>query len=71
MILLVVIQMIIGILLVASILIQMQGTGLSGAFGGGGDVYRSKRSVEKFLVIATILLAFLFGVFSIFLLIPR
>ncbi len=66
-----VIQMFVGIALIASILLQMQGSGLSGAFGGSGDVYRSKRSIEKLLVLVTIVLAFLFGTLSVVLLMPR
>lgn len=50
----------IAILLMASILTQQQGTGLGGAFGGGGNVYRSKRGIEKALFRATIVLAVVF-----------
>lgn len=49
-----------GILLVVGILLQQRGTGLSGAFGGEGNVYRAKRGVEKMLFIATIIIAILF-----------
>ncbi len=66
-----IVQMFVGLGLIASILLQMQGSGLSGAFGGSGDVYRSKRSIEKFLVVITIVLAFLFGTLSVVLLVPR
>ncbi len=62
---------IVSILLIAVILLQTQGTGLSTAFGGGGEFYRSKRSVEKLLIWITIFLSFLFAVFSIVLLILR
>lgn len=55
-------------LLIVVILLQMQGGGLGSSFGGSGEFYRSKRSVEKLLVYATIVLAVLFGVFSILLL---
>lgn len=67
----VILQIVIAILLIAVILMQMQGSGLSNAFGGGGEFYRSRRSLEKFLVIATIVLASLFAVLSIILLIHR
>ena len=50
-------QIIVTILLIGSILLQSSEGGLSPAFGGGGEMYRSKRNVEKFLVIATIVLA--------------
>lgn len=66
-----VLQIVIAVLLVLAILLQMQGTGLSTAFGGGGEFYRSRRSMEKILVFATIVLASLFGILSILLLFPR
>lgn len=49
-----------GLLLIVGILMQQRGTGLSGAFGGEGNVYRAKRGVEKILFIATIGIAILF-----------
>lgn len=57
------------VLLVVVILLQMQGSGLSGAFGGSGEFYRSKRSIEKLLMWATVALAFIFGILSVALLI--
>jgi len=62
-------EIIIAVLLITVILLQMQGSGLSGSFGGGGgDFYRSKRSIEKLLVWATVGLAGIFAVVSILLL---
>lgn len=55
-----IIQMILSVLLVAAILLQQRGSGLGAAFGGGGDVFRTKRGVEKILHYATIGLAMLF-----------
>jgi len=55
---------VLSVLLIAAILTQQQGTGLGGAFGGGGNVYRSKRGVEKTLFNATIVLAVLFVVMA-------
>ncbi len=49
---------------------QMQGSGLSSAFGGTGEFYRSKRSVEKFLMYATVVDTIIFGIISILLLLP-
>lgn len=66
-----VIQIIVAVLLIAVILLQMQGSGLSTAFGGGGEFYRSRRSLERVLVWATIVLSILFAVLSLILLIPR
>ena len=62
---------IVAILLVVVIMLQMQGTGLSSSFGGGGEFYRSKQSIDKLLITATIILTILFGILSIVLLIPR
>lgn len=65
------IQIVISALLVGVILLQVQGSGLSASFGGSGESFRSRRSVEKLLVYATIILAILFAVFSLVLLITR
>ena len=54
-------QIAISLLLTAAILLQQKGTGLGSAFGGSGQMYRSKRGVEKTLFIATIILATLFA----------
>jgi preprotein translocase subunit SecG len=58
-------QIIVSIALIAAILLQSRGTGLSGTFGGDSAVYRSRRGVEKRLWQFTILLLGLFVVFSI------
>ncbi len=56
----VVIQLIVAVLLSAAILLQSRGTGLGMAFGGEGNIYRTKRGLEKSLFRATIVLAVLF-----------
>lgn len=53
-------QIILASLLIISILLQHRGTSLGGAFGGEGNVYRSRRGAEKFLFYLTIVLAVLF-----------
>jgi|MGYP001570855222 protein translocase SecG subunit len=53
-------QIVLGILLVTVILLQRQGSGLSGAFGGDGEFYHTKRGAEKFLFVSTIVLSVLF-----------
>lgn len=65
------IEIIVAVFLIIVILLQMQGSGLSTAFGGKGEFYRSKRSVEKLLIWITVILSALFAVLSIILLIPR
>jgi protein translocase SecG subunit len=62
-------EIIVAVLLIIVILLQMQGSGLSGAFGGSGEFYRSKRSMEKLLMWSTVVLAVFFGLLSIMLLI--
>ena len=54
------IQIFLSVLLVAAILLQQRGSGLGSAFGGEGNVFRTKRGVEKMLFYATIGLAILF-----------
>ncbi len=54
------IQIGVSILLIAAILLQQRGSGLSGVFGGEGNVYRTKRGFERTLFISTIILGFLF-----------
>jgi protein translocase SecG subunit len=61
----------VAILLIVVILLQSQGSGLSASFGGSGESFRSRRSVEKLLVWATAILATVFAILSIILLIPR
>lgn len=62
------VEILVGILLIGAILLQMQGSGLSTAFGGAGEFYRSKRSVEKLLLLATCVLAGIFASVSVLLL---
>ncbi|MEK7186564.1 MAG: preprotein translocase subunit SecG [Patescibacteria group bacterium] len=58
-------QVVIPVLLIGAILLQAKGSGLSSSFGGGGEFFRSKQSIEKYLMWATALLAFFFGVISL------
>jgi preprotein translocase subunit SecG len=58
-------QIVVSIGLMAAILMQARGAGLSATFGGDSSVYRSRRGIEKRLFQFTILLAALFVVFSL------
>jgi len=60
-----IIQIAVAVLLMAAILMQSRGSGLGAAFGGDGNVYRTKRGVEKSLFTATIVLAVAFFVLSL------
>ncbi len=58
-------QIIVSIALIAAVLLQARGTGLSGTFGGDSAVYRSRRGVERRLWQFTIILLVLFVLFSL------
>ena len=58
-------QIVVSIALIAAILLQARGTGLSGTFGGDSAVYRSRRGIERRLWQFTIVLIALFVAFSI------
>ena len=58
-------QIIVSVALIAAILLQARGTGLSGTFGGDSAVYRSRRGVERRLWQFTIVLLALFVIFSL------
>lgn len=55
-----ILQIIVSILLIVAILLQNRGAGLGASFGGGGEIYRTKRGAEKFLFRATIILIAIF-----------
>ena len=58
-------QVLISVALIAAILLQARGTGLSGTFGGDSAVYRSRRGIERRLWQFTIALLVLFVAFSL------
>ena len=58
-------QIILSFALIAAILMQARGTGLSGTFGGDSAVYRSRRGIERRLWQFTIVLIVLFVVFAL------
>lgn len=58
-------QIILSILLMCLILIQSKGIGLSGAFGGGGEIYYTRRGAEKVVFIFTIILTSAFIITSL------
>ncbi|HCC68078.1 TPA: preprotein translocase subunit SecG [Patescibacteria group bacterium] len=61
-------QIVISILLVISVLLQNRAEGLGKMFGGGGEVFRTKRGLEKFLYYFTITLIVILVVLSLTLL---
>jgi protein translocase SecG subunit len=58
------IQIILSIILIASILLQKSDSGIGGALGGGdgGGLYHTRRGFEKFLFVTTIVVSILFAV---------
>jgi preprotein translocase subunit SecG len=58
-------QILVSIGLIAAILLQNRGSGLSSTFGGDSAVYRSRRGIERRLFQFTIALAVLFCLFAL------
>jgi protein translocase SecG subunit len=60
-------QIVLSVLLIIAILMQRSEAGLGGTFGGdmSGSSFSTKRGAEKWLFIATIVLAVLFAVSSL------
>ncbi len=62
---LVISQIIISVLLIVLILLQQRGGGLSQVFGGQSSLYRTRRGMERSILIATCVLALLFFVTAV------
>ena len=61
-----IIQVILGVALVVSILLQARGAGLGSVFGGTGTVFKTRRGIDKLLFRITIIFAILFCAVSAF-----
>ncbi len=61
---LLIIQIVLSVALIATILLQSQGSGLGATWGGGGESYHTKRGVEKALLYVTVVVIALFAVVS-------
>jgi protein translocase SecG subunit len=59
------IQIVISILLIAAILLQGRGAGLSNIFGGASAIHQTKRGMDKFLHYTSIVLGVLFLGFAV------
>lgn len=55
-----IIQIVSAVILIVLVLLQSRGVGLGSAFGGEGNVYRTKRGLEKNIFIATIIFSVIF-----------
>lgn len=58
-------QIILGIALTAVILLEVRTSGLGSVFGGETSIYRTRRGIEKTLLIVTIILSVLFFIVAI------
>jgi len=63
--LLIILQIIVSIALIVLILLQQRGTALGSSFGGGGEIYSTRRGAQEKIFKATIVLGAAFIVLSI------
>jgi len=62
---LIIAQSVISILIVILVLLQQRGAALGSAFGGGGEVYSTRRGIQKHLLTMTIILTIAFIVLAV------
>jgi protein translocase SecG subunit len=60
-----ILQVSFAVIIIALILLQNKGAGLSSTFGGGSEVYLTKRGIEKWVVNSTVLFIALFVIVRI------
>lgn len=58
-------QTVLAVLLIGTILLQNRGAGLGSSFGGGGELYITRRGMERLLFRFTILVAVVFVLVSL------
>ena len=58
-------QIIVSVVLIVLIALQQRGTALGAGFGGGGEVYSTKRGAQKKIYYATVALATIFLVLGV------
>ena len=61
----VILQIVLGVLVILSILMQSRGAGIGTVWGGGGEFYGTRRGIEKTLFRITIVATFLFVLMSL------
>jgi preprotein translocase subunit SecG len=57
-------QIVISVALIVCILLQARGAGLGSVFGGTGQVFKTRRGIDKLLFNATVAFAILFTIIS-------
>ncbi len=62
---LLVLNIIIAIVIVTLIMIQGKGAGLGSAWGGSGEVYQTRRGIEKLTFRITVILIVVFFIISV------
>lgn len=60
-----IVEIVLSVLIVISVILQNRAEGLGSLFGGGGEIFRTKRGLEKFLYSFTIFLAVTISVLSL------
>jgi protein translocase SecG subunit len=60
-----ILNILISLLLIFLILIQGRGAGLGSAWGGGGEMFQTKRGVEKIILNITIFFLIIFFLLSV------
>jgi preprotein translocase subunit SecG len=55
-----IVQIIVSIALIVAILFQVKGGGIGGIFGQSDSVFRTKRGIERWLFLGTIVLVIIF-----------
>ncbi|MBN1643377.1 MAG: preprotein translocase subunit SecG [Dehalococcoidales bacterium] len=60
-----IVQIIVSVILILAILFQVKGGGIGGIFGQADSVFRTRRGVERWLFLGTIVLVAIFVVLSI------
>jgi len=58
-------QMAVSVILIILIAIQQRGTALGAGFGGGGEVYSTKRGAQKKIYYATIVMVTIFLILGV------
>ncbi|OGK35165.1 preprotein translocase subunit SecG, partial [Candidatus Roizmanbacteria bacterium RIFCSPHIGHO2_12_FULL_37_9b] len=59
------VNIILSVLVVVLILIQGRGAGLGSAWGGGGEMFQTRRGVEKITLRLTVILIIVFFLISV------
>jgi len=60
-----IINIVVAIIIVFLILIQGKGAGLGSAWGGGGELFQTRRGIEKISLRLTILMLIIFFIISL------